>query len=269
MIKKFLFNLLIICAPFSTNATILETRHIANVIPLVDSETWFLVDLDNTLFEGAEAYGHAAWFYDAVNDGLEDGLSKEEIINIFYPRWIASQKTCPVKPLEKEFISFITDLQNQGIVVMGFTHRQPVIADSTIRQVNSLNIDFTLTAPSEEVFSLEAKNPTLYQNGILFVGDFNKKGEIFSKFLNHIDDAPNKIVFIDDKLKNVEEVESVADRLGIPYTGVHYTAIDHAAPIYSREIAEEQYRLYKEREAAESVKDIWESWTVFTWTDDR
>jgi len=255
MFKQIILRLLIICAPFTVNAKILETSHIADVIPLIDADTWFLVDLDHTMFEGAEAYGHAHWFYDVLDEGLKNGLSKEEVIVHFYPRWVKTQQTCPVKPLKEEFIVFLKDLQKQEIVVMGFTHRQPLVAEATLRQVASLDFDYALTAPSQEIFSLETRNPTLYKNGILFVGDFNKKGEIFLPFLNYIHKQPKKVVFIDDKRKNVEEVESVLEQLGIEYIGIHYTAIEHAAPIYSRELADEQFQRLEQQEFATQILD--------------
>lgn len=52
---------------------------------------------------------------------------------------------------------------------------------------------------------------------------------------------PKKIVFIDDKRKNVDELEVLASH-GIEYIGVHYTAIEHADPIYRRDLAEFQYK---------------------------
>lgn len=125
---------------------------------------------------------------------------------------------------------------------MGLTHRQPSVADSTISQVASLGFDFINTAPSQKTFSIAAKSPTLYLNGILFVGDYNKKGDVFLPFLQLVKKDPKKVVFIDDKRKNVEELEQALSSKGVEYIGVHYTAIENVKPVYSREIAEFQYQ---------------------------
>ena len=61
-------------------AKIIETRFIEDVIPLVDQETWLLVDLDNCMFEGATALGHANWFYDELQRRMQKGMSREEAI---------------------------------------------------------------------------------------------------------------------------------------------------------------------------------------------
>jgi len=70
-------------------AKIIETRHIEDVIPLIDHETLFLVDLDNCMFEGAQALGHANWFYDELQQRMQKGMSREEAIEINLPSLIA------------------------------------------------------------------------------------------------------------------------------------------------------------------------------------
>ncbi len=256
-----MFNIFILfgvfLVPFISEAKIIETAKIAEVIPLIDAETWFLVDLDNTFFEAKQALGHANWFYDEVQQRMQYGMTREEAIQDAYPLFIKTQKVCPVKPLEQDFVSALIAFQNEGVVVMGLTHRQPSVADSTLRQVASLKFDFLITAPSKETFSVPAKNPTLYTGGVFFVGDCNKKGELFLPFLSIIDQKPKKIVFIDDKRKNVEEME-ILSSMGIEYIGVHYTAIEEAKPIYSHELAEFQYKFLDQimsNEAAQVLID--------------
>lgn len=229
----------------SIEAKIIETKHVRDVLQYIDQDTWFLVDIDNCLFEGAQALGHANWFYDEMQQRLQKGMSREEAIRDAYPGWIETQKVCKVKPLEECFVPTLLMLQNKGITIMALTHRQPSVVDSTIRQVNSLGFDFATTAPSKECFSVPSKTPTQYSQGILFVGDYNKKIDMLTPFLAMIKKSPKKIVFIDDKKKNVEELEALT-KYGIDYVGVHYTAIEDAKPVYVREIAEFQYKFLRQ-----------------------
>lgn len=126
-------------------------------------------------------------------------------------------------------------------MIMGFTHRQPAAAEATLRQIASLGFDFSKTAPASGAFKVPAVYPTLYTQGVFFAGDCNRKGDVFMPFVAKTGTRPKKVVFIDDKRKNIDELEVLLEKEGIDYVGVHYTAIFKAAPVYVREIAEFQY----------------------------
>jgi FMN phosphatase YigB (HAD superfamily) len=243
MFNRFFLISSIIIIPFLAESKMIETPRIADVKNLVDDDAWVLVDFDNTLFQAKQALGHAAWFYDEVDQGVQKGLSHEEAVREAYVHWVKVQKYCFVQPLEEDFIPFLTNLQDRGVVVLGLTLRQPMVAESTMRQVDSLGIDFLKTAPVKEDFDIPAKSHAIYLKGTLFASDYNKKGEIFETFLSMISQSPKKIVFIDDKKKNVEELGEVAEKLGIDYIGVYYTAIEQSMPIYFRELAAFQYKM--------------------------
>lgn len=250
---KLLILTLFVC--FSLNAKIVTTSQIEEALPYIDQDTWVLVDLDNCLFEAAQSLGHANWFYDELVKKMAEGLTKDEAIASIYPEWVKIQKVCKVKPLEEAFIPYLISLQTKGITIMGLTHRQPIVADSTLKQVASLGFDFRLTAPSQETLVIPAKTHTLYINGILFVGDYNKKIDIFCPFLEQLNKYPTKIVFIDDKRKNVEELEALSQR-GIDYIGIHYTAIETNPPTYKRELAEYQYKHFNQILSNEATETL-------------
>ena len=207
---------------------------------MIDEETWVLVDLDNTLFEGKQALGHTEWFYDKAHQMMKNGMTLEEATRECYPEWIEIQKICPVKPVEAAFIPALILLQKRNVVIMGLTHRQPSLADSTIRQLASLDWSFLNSAPLKNTFVVPSETPTLYIQGVLFTGEYNKKGQTFVRFLSFVDQKPKKVVFIDDKRSHVEEVERSLSGQNIEYIGVHYTAIEHAEKVYFPEIAEFQ-----------------------------
>jgi hypothetical protein len=226
--------------PFATEAEIIETATIETVIPLIDEDTWLVVDLDNTMFEGKQALGHTEWFYDKAHALMRNGMTLEEATRECYPEWIEIQKICPVKAVEAAFIPALASAQLRGIVMMGLTHRQPSLVDSTIGQLASLDWSFLPTAPVKNTFSVPSATPTIYKEGILFTGEYNKKGEIFVRFLTMIDQKPKRVIFIDDKRSHVEDVERALTVLGIEYMGIHYTAIERAEKVYFPEIAEFQ-----------------------------
>lgn len=238
---KILFAMWILYFPCQLSSKIIETYHLVEVMPFVNEKTWCLLDLDNTFFEGKQALGHADWFYDELQKRIKQGMTKEQAMQDLYPEWIKVQQICPVKSLEANTVSLLSELQKKGVVMMGVTHRHTTVVDATLRQVQSLGFDFQQTAPWKEDLIVPAKHPTLYTQGILFVCDLNSKGDVFQQFLALIEQKPQKIVFIDDKRKNVEEMEAMCEREGIEYIGVFYRAIEKADKVFSAEIAAFQY----------------------------
>ena len=231
--------------PLSSEAKIIETVTIETVIPLMDEATWIVVDLDNTVFEGKQALGHTEWFYDKAYALMDKGMTLEEATRECYPEWIEIQKVCPVKPVEAAFIPALKNAQQQNIVTMGLTHRQPSLADSTIAQLGSLDFSFQPTAPFKNTFVVPSPTRTIYKEGVLFTGEYNKKGEIFIRFLSLIGQKPKKMIFIDDKRSHVEDVERAATEQGIECIGVHFRAIEYAEKVYYPEVAEFQRKILK------------------------
>lgn len=110
-----------------------ESSTIANVLPLIDEETWVLVDLDNTVFQAKQALGHVNWLQHEVQKQIESGKSREDAFYSIYPLWKKTQMMTEVIPVESDFIEAIKQLQNENIVVMGLTHRQLFIVPETLR----------------------------------------------------------------------------------------------------------------------------------------
>lgn len=221
---------------------LIESKTIADVIPLIDENTWFLVDLDNTVFQAKQALGHVNWLQHEVQKLVTAGKSRQDAFHSLYPLWKKTQMMTEVIPVEISFLEAIKELQKRNIVVMGLTHRQLFIVPETFCQLDSIGVNFLPTAPSKRTFNISAKQPALYTHGILFVDDFNTKGEVFRSFLEQLGQKPKRVVFIDDKKKNVEELAKAALSDGIEYIGVYYTAVEQGPQIYSPELAEQQLR---------------------------
>lgn len=234
--RRILLSLLLL--PALILAEIIETPHISEVVPLVDAKTWLIVDLDNTTFEAAQALGHTQWFEDLVKKRVRMGESVDTAIKESDPLWFKVQQICPVKPMEKDYVPSIIDLQNKKVVVFALTHRQPQISNATLRQVASIGLDFTRTAPSKDTFTLSLpKEPIYYHNGILYANDFNPKGETLLAFIKKIGKKPAKVVFVDDSMSNVKDMDATLNKEGIPNYCVHYTAKKFVPPVFFPDIA--------------------------------
>lgn len=219
---------------------ILETHTVHDVLPLIDQDTWLLLDLDNTLFQASQALGHVDWLWAEISKLIAQGMSQQDAFHSMYPLWKKTQMLTDVIPVEKALIDTVKDLQKKGVIVMGVTHREPFLASETLRQAHSLDINFLRSTPSDETFEFFETERALYWNGILFVDSFNDKGKIFRSLLKHLHATPKKVVFLDDKKKNVEEFAEAMAAESIDYAGVYYTAITKGPKIYSEEMAKVQ-----------------------------
>lgn len=238
--KKWSF--LFVVSSLSLFAEVIQTHQISDVFPYIDEDTWVLVDIDNTVYESKHAYGHTDWFTEHAVQRIAKGDTWDDVINSFYPLWIESQRACEVQIIEPEFIPFLFNIQNQGIITMGLTHRQPCLIDSTLKQLASVSVDFNRHPPIQGALEITKNNHSVYAHGILFTGEYNKKGETFLRFLAKTNQKPKKVILIDDREKHVREVESALSGTDIEYLGVHYTAYEHVEKVYSQEIAEYQRR---------------------------
>lgn len=236
---------------------IIETHTIEEVLPLVDEDTWFIVDLDNTVFQAKQALGHVNWLQVEVKKRVEEGMTQQEAFYSVYPLWKRTQQVTEVIPVEESFLKAIHDFQDRGITVMALTNRQLFIIPETLHLLSSLDLDLLLTAPTKETMTLQAPNqPALYTQGVLFVDDFNKKGPVLRLFLETIQQKPKKIVFIDDKKKNVEDVGHMAAEADIPFIGVAYIAVEEGEQIYSEELAALQLRYFDKILSNEEVLNL-------------
>ena len=55
---------------------------------------------------------------------------------------------------------------------------------------------------------------------------------------------PEKIIFVDNQLKNVLSVEAKCKELGIDYTGIHFTKLDNKPSMQlDKKIAEKKFEI--------------------------
>lgn len=66
----------------------------------------------------------------------------------------------------------------------------------------------------------------LLKEGVIFTCSFDK-GEVLMKALEVLDCSPLNLIFIDDRLHNLESVEAACEKQGIPFIGFHYQGAAH------------------------------------------
>lgn len=207
---------------------IAEANHIADIYHYIKPNEYnknllVIFDIDNTIGKNATPLGRDQWFYAKVAQLESAGKTHEEGIELTLPQLFHIQRHSWMVPIEENTISVINDLQKKGVTVIALTARSLQLTLRTIEQLQRLGIYFTKTDPYEcpLVHGHGHGKPGLYINGIIFSGS-HSKGEMLVSWLKQSKYRPKKIIFIDDKLKNLESVEQALHQRDYPFIGIRY-----------------------------------------------
>ncbi len=222
------FRFVLLCFVFSLNTVqseIIEITEIDKVREYVEKGTIFLFDVDDTLIDLPCVHlGGPAWKEWAeinldtthVNFDLSDAIS------------LYLAKKLPYKPVEKTTTKLIRELQEQNITVLGYTARGRNlwclmhvrgVDEFTHSQLQNVGIDFTDSKIPEEFSCI--LDPSYFYKGIFYSARIPKGDLLRQLFLQH-SFFPKRIVFIDDRLAQVESVDAALTELGIPVVSVWY-----------------------------------------------
>lgn len=209
------------------SSIIIESNSIEDVKKFAESETLFIFDYDNVLVEGKTDYGFDAWFCSAMNSLTNNGLDSKIALNKLLPIYENIQHTAEVKLVETCSKSLIDDLKKSGHKVIILTVRSLCLIESVFNQLKSVDIDISTGALAENGANQElAKIGAKYTDGILFCDGYYK-GNALKVFLQfHPTLKAKNIVFIDDKLKNIDSVKSAAKDLEVNFVGIRYGKTD-------------------------------------------
>lgn len=238
---------LIFFIAFSLSAEIIQTNRIEEVLFHVDETTWVLFDIDNTLIETVTHAGRMEWFDHVVEKLMvEEGLDRSTADVLLYPKWVAIMELCRIQTPEEQTAHLVKLIQRKSEASLALTARPPTLAKLTLRHLDEVKIDFSHHTP--QAVSLETPHPTHFENGVLFASMLNSKGALFRQFLEKSDKKPKKILFIDDARHHLEQMELELQKLGITFTGFHYTKSSERP--FDPEIA------FREYQAILELKDL-------------
>lgn len=225
-------SLVINCVAYAEIVEIHAFKDIEEVIAPLTNSDWVLFDIDYTLTEPENAVLQMAVIKQNKQRFLDELAKFNEEQRHLVPALMVTQGlnklTDPYAPL------LIQKLQNQHVTVMGFT----AIDTSTIpdvgvvplwrsRELKRLGIDFNSDSLPQEWIEFPQFKPfrgtyPLYQEGILYSNVLPSKGEVLSAFLCEVDRKPGRVIFIDDSIDNLKNVETEMKKKAIPFLGIHY-----------------------------------------------
>lgn len=210
-------------------AEVREINIMDDIIEEIDKDTLVIFDIDNTVLEPTTYWGSDQWFYFLIDELQEkNNFSKSAALHSAEQIWNRTQSHITTHPVEENTPALIENLQKKGISIMALTARSHAIAAITKQQLLNNRVNFAFNA-TKNLGLVSIDDNAIYDEGILFQGEGNDKGKTLIKFLAKFNLRPPKIVFIDDKLKNVENVNKALEEIhGLKHIEFRYGYSDKA-----------------------------------------
>lgn len=222
MFKRFILISSIFITSF-LQGEILEIDQIDDVRPFITQKTLCLFDIDDTLIDNPLSVGSPPWrnWVKSKVSNFNTHFAMYDALTLYIA------KSAPYKAMEPTTAKLISDLQQSGVAVFAFTARGRTqwytteiegVDRFTKEQLDHAGIDFTKTHIPQELHSLES---TYFNDGIIFAQHI-KKGDLLKHLFKDLNYMPPLIVFVDDKLDQVQSVEAAVKEAGIPFIGFWY-----------------------------------------------
>jgi hypothetical protein len=240
------------------NASIIECQRLYEILPLIEEDTLVVFNINNVLTISSQDAGSTPWADEQINKLIEEkNLSKPHATNLFIPVWHDILVVTDVELFDPDAEYIVNYLQKNGVKTIALTNRYTEMAYSTHRNLRSVGIDFAKNTPYPEDCWVDGiTSPSKYIEGILFNGLINFKGDTLVAFLKQINYTPKKLIYIEDKLKHLSQVEKCVSSLGIPFLGIHFGALELQRESYNPALAALQVKFHSDILDDASAKKI-------------
>ena len=233
----------------------LEIHSLDEVLLKVSSNTLVVLDIDETLLTTSQMLGSDFWFQNKIQKYAFEGLDKKEALAKTLPDYINFLTQSKVKLIESQAPVLVHKLQRMGVTVVGLTSRSSELAYVTTAQLQSLNINLNRTPIKLDELGLSSHLPHHYFEGILYSKSLHK-GKVLLDLINHTNFPIDRLVFVDDKMEYIQELQETCEANQIEYTGLRYARRDGAAASYDPAIADVQEKYFKEILSNEDAEKI-------------
>lgn len=238
---KFLSILLLLAQCFSNiaNAEIVrapDIKVIEKLLSEIDADTLVIFDVADVLLTSKDQILKAQnkKYKKKLKSNLGQSMSKSEA-QVLYSIINKERKNGPVDPKMPHLIS---NLQSKGVKVLGLTNcftgklgNIESLEDWRLDELKRAKYDFEKSwelTESKTFENLESSNkealPPVFKKGVIFASRV-PKGKVLEVFLDYTKFKPKKIIFVDNKMKNIESVQSFANAHNISFIGIEYTAV--------------------------------------------
>ena len=239
-LKGATFLLLTLLWTATLPADIYETHNMSELYEHLTPGMLVVFDIDNTLIEPVQELGSNQWFEKRISEYQSYGYNSHDALQKALKEWTAIQSITLVKLVEPGIDGIVQDLQEKEYTVMGLTTRGLSMSTRTVEQLETVNVDLSKTAPTQEEIFFMNKRGVLFRGGTLFTAA-SHKGEALRKLLDAAGYQPTSVMFINDKYSHLVPVEEYCSQYGIPFVGIRYGYTDEKVKNFRKQIAEVQF----------------------------
>lgn len=220
---------------------IYQAHQFSDITKYAQEDTIILLDIDDTILVPVQTLGTDVWFQDRWNIHKQNETDPSIALDKALAEWEGVRHLTQMRLVETDTAQKIADLQSENRTVMGLTTQGLALTTRTVNQLKSFNIDLTQTAPSKDDHYFINKHGVLYRSGILFTSG-TPKGPALVKLFKLMNIKPRHILFINDKLSHLKDVEESIEKEGIAFTGLRYAYSDERVARYNSDLADIQWK---------------------------
>jgi hypothetical protein len=228
--------------PIFAFGLIVESQNMACLLKYADTNTLIVCDIDNTLIESALHMGSAQWRDHIRSKARKLGHSENEIENILDKFWLFAQFFIPVRCVDPDTASTLSKLQQSQSILIALTAREPIEIAHTEKQLLSVNVDLSHSHFHTNSCSLPLPYPSVYDKGIVYCGENTKDAGLVA-FFQKMKYSPQRVVFIDDRLEQLQRVENALQGMGIEFIGIRFSGADARVEAFDPAVADLQWSL--------------------------
>ncbi|MDF2549190.1 MAG: hypothetical protein K0S07_257 [Chlamydiales bacterium] len=260
--------------PFLPSALpqIIKTKTLDPILKEIEQaelDTLVLFDINEVLITPKDQIYHPAHqsFLSRLRKKLAKRLSFKERLKL----WSILCQTRKIELVSEKILEVMALLEQRGMRAFALTNSMTGqiglierYEDWQNSALKRLGIDFQRLNPIIECYSFP-EIPTkhgkpLFKEGIIF-SDSVDKGRVLEVFLEKAKLHPKRLIFVDDKLKNIESVQDCCTKRKIAFTGFQYTEAREkmTEPLHQRRaelqftVLEREKRWLSDEEATERL----------------
>lgn len=226
-----------------THAEIIETSDysvIEKFVKKTGNDTLIMFDLDDVLTIPHEPYNLSFPERRKHVKEIEKRIGEQEAKH-YWSIILMNRKIKFVDNKIPIIFKYIEDHKISSIALTKcFTHKYGKIQNShdwRISELKNLGIDFSKTSPFKGDYKItdikqvngRPSSTPMIKNGVAFTAR-SDKGMILERIFKNYNYYPKKILFVDDKYKNLNSIEKLSKKYNIKFEGILITKI-HNQPI--------------------------------------